>query len=275
MYTSAFFGTMRQTIDVQEGVAVRNQRLPEPRLFSESTPLAEASLFRSSGLCRHLGSSRPVRGPHKNKTYDVHEEQKDTTIMTSAAPADKDVRDTSEEIQELEQQSDTGEANNAPTANASATLHRHDQDKEDPATVAASEELKHTYISDKIENSSGTGSKSTNHGSAEDKEMGGPVKASTPDPEVSEEQEDDLRERLSSPKKKRGRDQDDEVKGAGDVKEDESGNVSDADALNGAKLEPDRKRPRDLTQASGAAEEITPVKVSLRSHAKFSWVLLH
>ncbi|KAH8804736.1 hypothetical protein F5884DRAFT_678414 [Xylogone sp. PMI_703] len=182
--------------------------------------------------------------------------------MTSAAAADRDPHHTSEQSTELKQPSNTGEAsNNAPEEIAIEPQDYDDADKEDPATVAASEELRHTSISDKSEEKPGAGTNETQHESSDqDKEMSGAGKSSTPEPEISDSREEILRERLSSPKKKRGRDQDDDAAEAGEAKEDETGTVSDAGALNGTGLEPDRKRPRDLTKGSATEEEITPVK---------------
>ncbi|RFU35692.1 hypothetical protein B7463_g734, partial [Scytalidium lignicola] len=213
-----------------------------------------------------LGIRDRSLGHHNKFPFDVHEEQKDTTIMTSAAAADRDMRHISEEPKELKQRSNTREANSdAPAGSTIETQHHDDIDKEDAATIAASEELRHTSISDKSEETPRTGPKPIHHEPpVQDKEMSG---AATPEPDVSDAQEEDLRERISSPKKKRGRDQDDDDKEAGEIKEDETGTVSDTAALNGTGLEPDRKRPRDITMGSTAEEEITPVK-DIPSNAK-------
>ncbi|KAH7313120.1 hypothetical protein BKA65DRAFT_467537 [Rhexocercosporidium sp. MPI-PUGE-AT-0058] len=129
--------------------------------------------------------------------------------------------------------------------------HEHgDAHKDDPATMAASEELKHTTISDK------TSTKSRVQGPAseptgEDKVMEETPKAGTPDLEPTEVQDEEMRERLSSPKKKRGRDQDDDTRDFGEDNVDEPGSSADGSVINGGRTtrsEPEKKRPRDTSE---------------------------
>lgn len=130
--------------------------------------------------------------------------------------------------------------------------------KEDPATMAASEELKHTTISDRIMPSSQRESQAQS-GQAEaatpDKEMGGAVEKRTPEIEATIMQDEEMKERLSSPKKKRGRDQDDDTKDLGDRLLTKPGSA--ADTINGSRttrLEPEKKRPRDASEDKVADE---------------------
>lgn len=112
---------------------------------------------------------------------------------------------------------------------------------EDPATVAASEELKHTTISDKNHAVSQGNKKIVSGGGAKADDF------STPEPALSDTQDEEMRERLSSPKKKRGRDQDDD--GRELLESTVSGTETTAEgAVNGSKqtrLEPQKKRVRD------------------------------
>ena len=75
--------------------------------------------------------------------------------------------------------------------------------RDDAATIAASEELKHTTISDKV--TSGLRSTATSlEPAVEDKEMSKTIKGLTPEPEPTEAQDEEMKDKLSSPKKKRG-----------------------------------------------------------------------
>ena len=123
--------------------------------------------------------------------------------------------------------------------------------KEDPATVAASEELKHTSISDR-----GTGSiketppetESVVSRSEVSVQETAKAKATTPDPPPFDAHDEEMRERLSSPKKKRGRDQDEDLKdlaGANGAAQDSSAEGSVANGGRPVRLEPQKKRPRD------------------------------
>jgi len=144
--------------------------------------------------------------------------------------------------------------------------HTHTQ-KEDPATVAASEELKHTTISDKATTIAPAPSVPTailaELEDQHDKLM--EEKATTPDPEPTDAQDEEMRERLSSPKKKRGRDQDDDIKELEDDRGDEPGSSADGSVVNGGRtmrLGPEKKRPRDGSEDRlGASDEVAEAKV--------------
>jgi len=131
--------------------------------------------------------------------------------------------------------------------------HEHgDAHKDDPATMAASEELKHTTISDNTATKSRVQEPAVEP-AGEDKVMEETPKAGTPDLEPSEVQDEEMRERLSSPKKKRGRDQDEDedTKNIGEDNVDEPGSSADASVINGSRTtrsEPEKKRPRDTSE---------------------------
>jgi Ran-binding protein 3 len=120
----------------------------------------------------------------------------------------------------------------------------------DAATIAASEELKHTSISDKVLPVSNPEPVVHSVSIAEDKEMEEErTKAVTPESAAAEAQDEIMRERITSPKKKRGRDLDDDIKEAEEAgKEDAS---SSPDGQTNAKRilrsEPEKKRPRDTS----------------------------
>lgn len=134
--------------------------------------------------------------------------------------------------------------------------------KDDPATAAASEELKHTSISDEAVPAP---LKDKAQNAAQDEHAGGdnameePARGSTPDADPTDAPDEDMRERISSPKKKRGRDDQDE-----DVKALEEGNLDDpasADSsVNGlvgsrtTRSAPEKKRPRDTSEEYTKAE---------------------
>lgn len=130
---------------------------------------------------------------------------------------------------------------------------------EDPATNAASEELKHTTITDKPSAERKDDAETTEpevESTAEDKVMHetGPTSSS---PALSDERDEEMRERLSSPKKKRGRDQDDDGRALREEDE-ERGSSADGDAVNGSRskrlerLEPEKKRVRDGSEELSA-----------------------
>lgn len=138
--------------------------------------------------------------------------------------------------------------------------HEHgDAHKDDPATMAASEELKHTTISDNTATKSRVLEPAVEP-AGEDKVMEETPKAGTPDLEPSEAQDEEMRERLSSPKKKRGRDQDedDDTKNIGDDNVDEPGSSADGSVVNGSRTmrsEPEKKRPRDTSEELPSSAE--------------------
>ncbi|KAI9054913.1 hypothetical protein LZ554_002057 [Drepanopeziza brunnea f. sp. 'monogermtubi'] len=152
---------------------------------------------------------------------------------------------------------------------------RHEQTsshKEDPATMAASEELKHTTISDKA--AAPRVHDPADVPAAEDKVMEENENVSTPELEAeaevehAESQDEELRERLSSPKKKRGRDADEDAQDSGDDV-DEPGSSADGSVANGNRTTrsgPEKKRPRDTSEEPSKSvekpTEAAPEKVS-------------
>lgn len=123
-------------------------------------------------------------------------------------------------------------------------------EKDDPATTAAREELRHTSISDRITPTSRVKPPNAEaEPESEDKQM--KERASTPDAEPSDAQDEEMRERLSSPKKKRGRDQDDDTRELDDGDADKQGSAADGSVLNGNRTirsGPEKKRPRDTSE---------------------------
>lgn len=140
--------------------------------------------------------------------------------------------------------------------------------KDDPATTAASEELKHTSISDKVACDPVTRSANTDAGpSGEDKIMIERTKAGTPEVENTDAQDEEMRERLSSPRKKRGRDQEEDTKDVNDESDDPTSSA-DGSVVNGSRTtrsEPEKKRrPRDTSEDfTKSAEKVGETKVSL------------
>lgn len=139
---------------------------------------------------------------------------------------------------------------------------------DDAATMAASEELRHTTISDKADPTThGEGAGVGPEAHEEGREMGEHARASTP-------QHDYLSERLSSPKKKRGRDFEDETR---DLEADagQNGSTTEGCAANPsrtARSEPEKKRPRDTSEDTARVAE---AKVSWKylQYLKIRWWL--
>ncbi|RDL33621.1 Uncharacterized protein BP5553_07989 [Venustampulla echinocandica] len=148
--------------------------------------------------------------------------------------------------------------------------------KEDPATMAASEELKHTTISDRVMPTSlrepqpqGVEGDST----AEDKDMEGAVKKRTPEIDATIIQDEEMRERISSPKKKRGRDQDDDTKDLAGSALDKPGSAADGNTVNGSRttrLEPEKKRPRDASEDKVTATDSSDTKKQSSTNSEMS-----
>ncbi|CZT03722.1 related to nucleoporin [Rhynchosporium agropyri] len=143
--------------------------------------------------------------------------------------------------------------------------HKHsDAHKDDPATMAASEELKHTTISDNTVVTNFRVQEPAGVSMGEDKVMWETSKAETPELESAEVQDEEMRERLSSPKKKRGRDQEDDTKDNGEENVDEPGSSVDGSVGNGSRTtrsEPEKKRPRDTSEElPKSAESLKDVK---------------
>ncbi|CAG8972506.1 hypothetical protein HYALB_00001198 [Hymenoscyphus albidus] len=125
-----------------------------------------------------------------------------------------------------------------------------DEPAEDAATTEASEELKHTTISDKVlpvfqSNQEPEGVKSE----AEDKEMKEIIKDITPEADLTDAQDENMREQIYSPKKKRGRDQDEDSKDL--ERNGEASGSADGSGSNGSRSTrdgPEKKRPRDTSE---------------------------
>jgi hypothetical protein len=188
--------------------------------------------------------------------------------MSSTASADAAPQTPEDRTATGNHEPDVTEPNHDLPARTMAEKERHEHaQKEDPATMAASEELKHTTISDKVATVSEVDPPAIQAEPAgEDKDMGGTVKAGTPEPEPTDAQDEEMRERLSSPKKKRGRDQDDDTRDFEGEKVDEPGSSADGSMVNGnrtTRLGPEKKRPRDTSEDPSKAAEKTEVKVSL------------
>lgn len=132
---------------------------------------------------------------------------------------------------------------------------------DDAATMAASEELKHTSISDRVNLSSQKDGTEAGRAPGEgDKEMSEHnVRSSTPE-------NDELKDRLSSPKKKRGRDFEDDARDMGEGEAGENGTATAggvASASRTSRSEPEKKRPRDTSEETkAAAKESDGSKVS-------------
>lgn len=128
---------------------------------------------------------------------------------------------------------------------------------EDPDTAAARKELKHTVISDKPNLSAMSAAEkdsapapAPNSSVTGDKVSGN---ASTPDRDSAERQTGDLRDQVSSPKKKRAHDEVDEPI---EAHSDSNGDVSPIGTDSAPSLsrtdrsEPEKKRPRDVSSES-------------------------
>jgi hypothetical protein len=127
-------------------------------------------------------------------------------------------------------------------------------DKDDPATMQARENLKHTTISDKEPLEENGGSDMTGIDPLK------PRTKMTPEPpEPSEAQDAEMRECISSPKKKRGRElEDDEARELETTDSREEAAASPNDKLNGGRttrLAPEKKRHRDISAETLAEAE--------------------
>ncbi|TGO32864.1 hypothetical protein BHYA_0283g00120 [Botrytis hyacinthi] len=172
-----------------------------------------------------------------------------TPSNTGADPASEsfEIRD---HLKSANSKSDMIEENHNSPAPTSTTEGENDNSqKDDAATMAASEELKHTSISDKLPLPTETPSQIPD-AQAEDKDMSGTDKETTPETEPIDAQDEEMRDRVSSPKKKRGRDQDDDTNQAEDDTGRNNGITSEGSS-NGSRTMrsgPEKKRPRDTSQ---------------------------
>ncbi|PBP17163.1 dead deah box DNA helicase [Diplocarpon rosae] len=129
--------------------------------------------------------------------------------------------------------------------------------KEDPATMAASEELKHTTISDKATVPRVLESAMQPAG-GDHKAVAEMATASPSELEPTDARYEEMKDRLSSPKKKRGRDQVEDAKELGDDNVDEAGSSADGSLVNGSRTTrsgPEKKRHRDTSEELPKAAE--------------------
>ena len=167
----------------------------------------------------------------------------------------------------MNHQSDAMYSNHNLPARSLAEDDKHNTtDKDDAATMAASEELKHTTISDKVHVSALEPSATRREPAGGEDKMQESVKDTTPDVEPTDTQDEEMKERLTSPKKKRGRDTYDESKELQGDNIDETGSSADGSAVNGSRSEregPEKKRHRDTSEdPTKVAEKAVEVKVS-------------
>ncbi|RDW58085.1 hypothetical protein BP6252_13496 [Coleophoma cylindrospora] len=187
--------------------------------------------------------------------------------MTSTVSADAVPDTTTQDANTLTEVSDIMGSNHHKEGSASsagALPEISAQEKEDPATMAASEELRHTSISEGTKRAPQNDVAGSEAGNADgDKHMEGTQKETTPPirfVQPTEAQDNEMRERLSSPKKKRGRDQDDDEEYSDDSKIDD---IASADATtNGGRttrLEPEKKRHRDTSNIANAETDSSKI----------------
>ena len=134
-------------------------------------------------------------------------------------------------------------------------------DTDDAATMAASEELRHTTISDRANSTAEQrGSEPDAAPLGGDEEMDKHARSNTPE-------HDKLKESLSSPKKKRGRDFEDDMRDMGEFDTCEKGSATVSGTVNisrTSRSEPEKKRPRDTSEeTTTATKEAATAKVSL------------
>lgn len=192
------------------------------------------------------------------------EDSKPIPIMSSIAAADTASLAPPEQTKPMKHEAELAETNHdlpARTMDEVEEAH-HENEKDDAATMAASEELKHTTISDRIDVATTESPTTTTLEHAEeDKEMEEPAKAHTPERDTSDIHDEDMAERITSPKKKRGRDVDDDARDVESAEVDQT--RSSVDGINGSRTirsEPEKKRPRDNSAEPSKGEE---TKVSL------------
>lgn len=155
----------------------------------------------------------------------------------------------------------------------------HDEvDKEDAATQSASDDLKRTTIStnsdgDPTEDMELTTSATGTEKPTAEKINLSPLKASTPEPaEPSDAQDAEMKEQISSPKKKRSREQDDESRDLEESTDDAEAPLSSANGTAAAggrttRLAPEKKRHRDTSaDPAGDTETSTDAQVCVNNH---------
>jgi hypothetical protein len=135
--------------------------------------------------------------------------------------------------------------------------------KEDADTAAATEELKQTVISDKISIPTDSDLVNTQTSAAIQDKTG---RDTTPERDLPDAQDEDLKEQISSPKKKRAHDQVEEDSQAldNDAKSVESNDSAKDRAI---RSEPEKKRPRDKVAES---QDGDAPKVNVHNPIRFS-----
>lgn len=119
--------------------------------------------------------------------------------------------------------------------------------KEDAETTAARRELKHTSISEQgitVAQDSGSDNGTPTAGS----------KRTTPEPAIGDDKDTEMKEQVSSPKKKRAHDELDESKDANDAQSEDKASTEEAKSSatqsRTDRSEPEKKRARDETTSS-------------------------
>jgi Ran-binding protein 3 len=137
--------------------------------------------------------------------------------------------------------------------------------KDDPATVAASEELKQTSLSDRATVLEKDPLEAHTESVEEDKDMGEPERLTTPETNIDDVKDEEMKERITSPKKKRGRDQDEDSQEVADEKAEEGSDGSTSNGRRTTTSEPEKKRrPRDTSEDyAKTLEKSGEVKVGL------------
>jgi len=210
----------------------------------------------------NLRGTTNIKNDIRSHVDDIYEFQSN---MPPTALADSfDVRPSGDN-KAMIQEPENMETNHDLTTRTSEERHDH-AEKDDAATTAASEELKHTTISDKVHDASAEDmAVAVAESVVEDKDMEGAPKRHTPEPDTSDIQDEEMRERISSPKKKRGRDLDDEARDVESADPDDTASSADG-IVNGSRTirsGPEKKRPRDTSIGpTKSSEKATDVKVS-------------
>lgn len=233
------------------------QYYPQPR--GQKPPVADHYLSSQLQLNLALrGNTAPSQSQITTLLWLFLEHHPPSLAMSPAAEADPSSLKDSHNTQLEDHKPATSDPIHNDDSPAQTTMNEHDNhnttetEKDDAATMAASEELKHTTISDKDSNTSTLEPRAPRLELAtENKNMEEKVKESTPEHETTEAQDEELKEKLSSPKKKRGRDTYDESKELEGGNADEAGASADGVAVNGSRTEregPEKKRHRDTSE---------------------------
>ncbi|ESZ91794.1 hypothetical protein SBOR_7810 [Sclerotinia borealis F-4128] len=186
----------------------------------------------------------------------------DSRVDSASASASFEIREHLKSINSKSDVKGTNDNSPAPKSTTEEEINDNSQ-KDDAATMAASEELKHTTISDRITLPTETPSQAPEtEAQTEDKDMSGTDKDTTPEADPTDAHDEEMKDRVSSPKKKRGRDQDDDTNHLEDDGGRNNGSTSEG-STNGSRTMrsgPEKKRPRDTSQE--------PSRISSKSSIK-------